>query len=198
MAFCSNCGTKISDTEQFCGECGYPTSKTAAPAVPAQPRPAVQPQQQAFAPAPQPAPQPIYQQPAPQPIQQQYAPQPIYQQPLQQQQPSYQPQAPAKKKSKKPLIIGGASGVVAIILVVVLIFNNFFGLFDNFGGKDDYVVTDPFVLNYDWSNFDPADFMKPLGDATFTVDGTKSATGEFLSQASSQLFLLYRKKYWFL
>ena len=124
MAFCPNCGAQHTGAEKFCGECGYPTAKTAAPAYqqPAQQsiyQQPVQQQQVAF-------PQKRYA-PAPQPLQQ-----PAYQQPVQQ--PVYQPQAPVKKKSKKPLIIGGATGVVALGLAAVLIFTNCFGLLGKGGG----------------------------------------------------------------
>ena len=44
---------------------------------------------------------------------------------------------------------------------------------------DDYVLTDPFWLNYDWDNFDITDVFEPLGDATFTVDSANRITGEF-------------------
>ena len=56
MAFCSNCGAQHSDAEKFCGECGYPTAKTAAPVQTAQPQQAV---------APPPIQQPAYQSEAP-------------------------------------------------------------------------------------------------------------------------------------
>jgi len=140
------------------------------------------------------------------------------QQPAHQPHPINQPQAPAKKKSKKLLIIGGATGAVALTVAAVLIFNSVFGLFGNEsgsnsdptsennnptstssggnngggnvnGGSDDPVVTDPFVLNYDWTNFDPADFINPLGDATFTVDSANSATGEFFADDETPLSL---------
>ena len=60
---------------------------------------------------------------------------------------------------------------------------------DDNSNSGDFDVTDPFVLNYDWNNFDPADFIEPLGDATFTVDNANSATGEFLADDETPLSL---------
>jgi hypothetical protein len=54
---------------------------------------------------------------------------------------------------------------------------------------DDYVVTDPFWLNYDWDNFDVNDFFPPLGDANFTVDSANSVTGEFLADGETPFSL---------
>ncbi|MCL2888855.1 MAG: hypothetical protein FWE65_00350, partial [Eggerthellaceae bacterium] len=45
------------------------------------------------------------------------------------------------------------------------------------------------LRNYDWDNFDPADFIEPLGDATFAVDYENSDTGEFLADGETPLIL---------
>ena len=50
----------------------------------------------------------------------------------------------------------------------------------NNNGGDDYVLTDPFWINYDWGKFNIADFVEPLGNATFTADNGNSAKGEYI------------------
>ena len=42
---------------------------------------------------------------------------------------------------------------------------------------------------YDWDNFNIADFIEPLGDATFTVDSASSTTGKFLADDETPLSL---------
>ena len=191
MAFCSNCGAKLSGNEKFCGDCSYPVGQAAPEQA-----------QQATAPAPKlcvKCGEPLGEgekfcgecaHPVGQPAPVQAAQPPIT---------SAQSAPPKKKKSKKPLIIGGATGVVALTLVVVLIFNNFFGLFDNIGGNSNggnngngggidlgIDVGGPIDEDgrdwskYDWTKFDPADLLVDIGKASFTIDNGTTAAGEYI------------------
>ncbi len=79
MIFCPNCGTQLSDTATFCGQCGKALPMRAASAAPVQDQ----------APAPAPVQQTVNPQPVSQPQYQQAVSQPQYQQPVQAQ-PAYQ------------------------------------------------------------------------------------------------------------
>lgn len=73
MIFCPNCGTQLSDTATFCGQCGKALPMRAASAAPVQDQ----------APAPAPVQQTVNPQPVSQPQYQQAVSQPQYQQPVQ-------------------------------------------------------------------------------------------------------------------
>jgi hypothetical protein len=165
VKFCGKCGTPLDEGVKFCGRCGWQVGQ---PLVAAQ-------------------------QPATPEVPADNAP-------------------PKKKKNKKPFVITGTA-VVALALVVVMVFTNVFGLFGEggfgslFGGGKDNgkqgggVLDDVDLLldipkeitefwdKYDWDNFDPADLIVSLGNATFILDTNATATGEFLADGKTPLSL---------
>ena len=168
MAFCGNCGAQHGETENFCGVCGYPTGKAAAPVY-----------QQPV--------QPVYQQ---QPIYQpQTPPKKKSKKPL--------IIGGATGVVAIVLVVaiiftngfgllgGGGGGNVNPSdptggnSTTISANPNVDPGGTNPKNPDAYDVDDSFWLNYDWDNFDIYDMVETLGDAAFTVDSANKATGEF-------------------